>query len=363
MSIKENSLYVLMGILGIGSLLLVILMATIAPLQNTVKPSPTSFISILLMVVLIPAGIFLVYFVDTLISGPTAIVSKQVIHTNLQSKAKEASGPFQLIIGILFFIVVAVVFFCLTVHPVERFVSASIASRLDALEARTCAIIKRADQFVESKIRSSIKDGPKDSDNNDIYTEELQAQVKAALTAAHGSNFVNCNPGAPTSESRIDKIETMLLRCKSTPGQPLNCMPPKSPEDIIKDRISALEATLRAFTGPTIVSAFNEFVNSSMYVDASKGCPATPIPCYDFASITDEQKAAILNGQNILDLDTVMWVGKEDVSTQEKKLNYLEFVIECQEQKLLQRIDQNVDDMKKGKITDCQRKIMKPPTP
>jgi hypothetical protein len=361
MSTKENSLYALMTMLGIGSLALVILTSIISPKYGGGDPTPTSFISILLMVVLIPIGILIVYIGNMFISGEKG----PDIDTSINTQVAKSSEPFMYFIGILFSLILIVIFFCLTVHPVDGFEDkkkeqdplVALQKRLDGLEKRTCALMKRADQFVEGDVGNAGMET--DSEGNTKDTPEHRALVVEAQQKAHGLNSLNCDP-PNVNEDRLTKLERLMRSCKSIPGSVLDCTFQKTPYEIIDDRIITLETTLRNFTGPVIIKSFKGTINSSTSVKPSEGCFAKPIPCYDVGRITiDDFKDGDI--RNIFDLTTLFWKGKEDKSTQNAYLNFLESVIDCQEKKLLTPIDESIERLKKGNLTDCERKIMSPP--
>lgn len=301
---------------GIISIALLGIMIYITPSYGNVPAQPNSFISIFLMIIFVPLLGTLAFFGDKHISDK--YISKNLGPT----KAKDMT-PFLLVVGILFALVLFILLVCLTVHPTEGF-----ASNLENLEARTCALMAKADAFIESKIRSNVTDGPKDANGNIIYTPELQKEVKEAQQKARGTNIVMCG-SAPTPD-----VVSILKTCTKLP-----CIPPDPTE---AERIEAIRATLRNFVGPVFISAFNELINSSMTVDVAKGCPPTLIPCYD---ILEESK-----GIHTIDKESLLW----------KDSNDLLAVIECYEKKILGPMDIMVERLKKGELSDCERKILIP---
>ena len=350
-----------MGMLGILSLALIVLSSLVTPRYGGGDPAPNSFISILLMVVLIPVGIVIVYFGDKFISGEKSNDGTKLIDTTINTKVMNASEPFTYFIGILSSIVLVVILFCLTIHPVDGFKDikkeqdpvVTLQKRLDDLEKRACVLIKRADQFVEGDVGNASMNT--DSEGNTTDTPEHRQLVAEAQEKAHGLNFLNCNP-PNINEDRVTKLERLMKTCKSVPGSLLDCTVAKTPYDIIDERIATLESTLRVFTGPVISKTFKGTINSPTGVDPEKGCPATLIPCVDTASI----KVDILKSVTDYDEKTLLWRGNEDKSTRIAHLNFLESVINCHEKNLLEPIDASIKRLKTGNLTDCERKIMTP---
>jgi len=307
---------------GIISIVLLGIMIYITPSYGNIPAQPNSFISILLMFIFIPILCALVFAGDKHISDKYISIAP--------TKTKDMT-PFLLIVGLLFSLVLFILLVCLAVHPTEGF-----ASNLENLEARTCVLMAKADAFIESRIRSKVTEGPKDAEGNLIYTPELQKEVKEAQQKARGSNIVMCG-SAPTPD-----VVSILKTCTKLP-----CI---SPDPTEAERIEAIRATLQTFIGPVFIPAFNELVNSSMTVDVAKGCPPTLIPCYDVNTITQKQILEDSKGIHTIDKDSLLWKDSKDLLA----------VIECYEKKILGPMDIMVERLKKGQLSDCERKILIP---
>lgn len=203
------------------------------------------------------------------------------------------------IIGLGVTVVVIIVnLFCLNIRPYERFASQSSGDLLAGItqaEKDVCALMTRADGFIQSDV------GPPGQDNPSLV---MTAQETARSAA--GGPVVDCSA---TDVSGLDDAE---------------------------NRIARLETTLNGFTAPVFQKAYK----------ASNTCEGFALarqPGLTLRHLTSDV-------ENFIDDPAVR------LDDLQKRLSTIQSLIVQQKQNYLKPIDDKNAAMQRGELSDCDRK-------
>jgi energy-coupling factor transporter transmembrane protein EcfT len=220
----------------------------------------------------------------------------------IASKLSADDMPFVLgCLGTIVVITLAVLIFvknvCATIHPTERFDNAPIllstfVQQVVATEKEVCTLITQTDKFIKGDQGSA---GHKDPSLVTAAQEKARAAV-VDPTTKEVVPLTDC--GAPWDASEVE------------------------------NRISRLELTLKMFTGPEIQKTYNSTVPCESFVSGPlplplSGSDASPEPMADPALV---QRLAAVNA-----------------------------VIDAQRTQWLTPIQQKMADLKKGKVSTCDK--------
>lgn len=177
---------------------------------------------------------------------------------------------------------------CLNFTPYEKFTDApppthkervtTLFKGIAAAEKSACSLITRTNKFI------AADQGHAGQQNPDLVT-----QAQAAAVAAAGGPLVDCDVSGTQEETLTDA----------------------------ENRLTRLETTLNAFTGPEIEKTYNNTV-----------------PCQPegFADVSGEKLGEL-----------------------EKRLDAVQTLIQTQETKYLKPIDQKTEQLRKGQASDCDK--------
>ena len=293
--------------------LVILTLALVAPRMagpGEIPLKPTSFFSILLMLIFVPLGLVGLIAVNQYASDP------------LNDLFKNGSKSLLILIALIFCVFLLVTLVCMAVRPTDGFLDAGImtaassGSGIDPLiariadsEARACALMTRTDKFIAGTVGSKGMKTNADGDTEE--TPEHQAYVKEAQIKARAV----------------------------IPGGTINCENPSAVTDT-GARISILNNTLKGLVGPVLVSNFDSVVNSKI------ACKKTPIPCFNANNVTQED---ILTKMARLDQKTMLW-GENNPT-----LDTAESALTCYESNILAPMDALTDRLQKGALTECER--------
>lgn len=273
---------------------------------------PSSFFSILLMLIFVPIGLVGLVYINQVASDP------------LNDLFKNGSKSLIILLALIFCVFLLVTLVCMAVRPIDGFLDAGIATssgsgsgsdidprlaRLVPAEARTCSLMSRTDKFIEGAVGS--KGMITNAEGDTVDTPEHQAYVKEAQVKARAM----------------------------VPGGVLNCENPAAVTDM-DARISLLNNTLRDFVGPVLLSNYDSTINSKI------ACKKTPIPCYNVKKINQEE---ILTNPTKYDEKTTLWGNEPTLDTSDS-------AISCYESNILAPMDELTKRLQKGQLSDCERK-------
>jgi hypothetical protein len=200
----------------------------------------------------------------------------------------------------------------MAVHPYDSFEDyVDISAAITAVEIRTCKLIARADTFLESDVgnKGMETDEEGNSKSTPMHREYVLTAQRAARAPAN-NNIVECGM---VSTADIDV------------------------------RLTRLEATLRQFVSPVLLRTFDSGMNSSM------ACTVTRIPCYEqLALFTNDKKRPI-------DESMFVWTSDPKGDPKNRLLNIVE-ALNCYEKRILIPLDEKVARMKRGDLSDCEKK-------
>jgi hypothetical protein len=200
----------------------------------------------------------------------------------------------------------------MAVHPYDGFEDyTNISAAVTAAEIRTCKLIARADIFLESDIggKGMETDEEGNSKSTPMHREYVLTAQRAARAPAN-NNIVECGM---VSAADIDV------------------------------RLTRLEATLRQFVSPVLLRTFDSGMNSSM------ACTVTRIPCHEqMALFTNDKKRPI-------DESMFMWTSDPKGDPNNRLTNIVE-ALNCYEKRILNPLDEKVARMKRGDLSECEKK-------
>jgi hypothetical protein len=200
----------------------------------------------------------------------------------------------------------------MAVHPYDSFEDYSdISAAVTAAEIRTCKLIARADTFLESDVggKGMETDEEGNSKSTPMHREYVLTAQRAARAPAN-NNIVECGM---VSAADIDV------------------------------RLTRLEATLRQFVSPVLLRTFDSGMNSSM------ACTVTRIPCH-------EQMALFANDKKRpIDESMFIWTSDPKGDPKNRLTNIVE-ALNCYEKRILNPLDEKVARMKRGDLSECEKK-------
>jgi hypothetical protein len=259
------------------------------------------------MLIFLPMAILLVIYVNETFSDA------------LNQTLKEGFYPLCISAAIVVSVLSIVLFICMAVHP-EGFKNPDQTDQTELIqgiteaESKTCALISRADSFIEGDV------GPK------------------GMTTDKNGDTVD------TPLHRQYVVDAQIDARKKVPGELVSC-PGVLPS--IDDRLLALERSLIFFVGPIFLRNFNSSINSSI------ACSQTKIPCVSPNLVSEPLKPNIYTLSSI-DQKRMLW--KTPSEDQMTRLLTIKDALICYESQLLKPIDQQTQRMKNGQISDCERK-------
>ena len=254
----------------------------------------------------------------SIVLGPLALIFLIVVGSdeklnNLLNRAfAESRNPLLVVVTILICTLLLVTLCCMAVHPYDSFEDYSdISAAVTAAEIRTCKLIARADTFLESDVggKGMETDEEGNSKSTPMHREYVLTAQRAARAPAN-NNIVECGM---VSAADIDV------------------------------RLTRLEATLRQFVSPVLLRTFDSGMNSSM------ACTVTRIPCH-------EQMALFANDKKRpIDESMFMWTSDPKGDPKNRLTNIVE-ALNCYEKRILNPLDEKVARMKRGDLSDCEKK-------
>ena len=254
----------------------------------------------------------------SIVLGPLALIFLIVVGSdeklnNLLNRAfAESRNPLLVVVTILICTLLLVTLCCMAVHPYDSFEDyTDISAAVTAAEIRTCKLIARADTFLESDVGSKGMDTDEEgnSKSTPMHREYVLTAQRAARAPAN-NNIVECGM---VSAADIDV------------------------------RLTRLEATLRQFVSPVLLRTFDSGMNSSM------ACTVTRIPCH-------EQMALFANDKKRpIDESMFMWTSDPKGDPKNRLTNIVE-ALNCYEKRILNPLDEKVARMKRGDLSDCEKK-------
>ena len=255
----------------------------------------------------------------SIVLGPLALIFLLVVGSdeklnNLLNRAfAESRNPLLVVVTILICTLLLVLLCCMAVHPYDSFEDyVDISAAITAVEIRTCKLIARADTFLESDVgnKGMETDEEGNSKSTPMHREYVLTAQRAARAPAN-NNIVECG----SANLAVD----------------------------IDVRLTRLEATLRQFVSPVLLRTFDSGMNSSM------ACTVTRIPCYEqLALFTNDKKRPI---------DESMFVWTSDPKGDPKnRLSNIVEALNCYEKRILIPLDEKVARMKRGDLSDCEKK-------
>ena len=296
---------------------------------------PTSFFSIILMLIFIPIGLVGLVYVNVIASDP------------LNQLFKHNRDSLVTLIFLIMFVFLLVALVCMAVHPTDGFLDAGIMTKTDngsgsssgsrsgsgsgsgpdkkrvygpglddqiaylaSLEARACALMVHTDKFIEGDVGSKGMKENADGETED--TPEHKAYVKEAIIQARAT----------------------------VPGGVINCENPAAVD--LGKRVNALLNTLKFLIGPILVSKYNSTVNSKI------ACTKTPVPCHSFMTFAMDRDPL---PDSRFDVKTLQWIEQKNPT-----LADVDMAITCYETNILAPLDTLSERLKKGEMTDCERK-------
>ena len=254
----------------------------------------------------------------SIVLGPIALIFLIVVGSdeklnNLLNRAfAESRNPLLVVVTILICTLLLVTLCCMAVHPYDSFEDYSdISAAVTAAEIRTCKLIARADTFLESDVggKGMETDEEGNSKSTPMHREYVLTAQRAARAPAN-NNIVECGM---VSAADIDV------------------------------RLTRLEATLRQFVSPVLLRTFDSGMNSSM------ACTVTRIPCH-------EQMALFANDKKRpIDESMFMWTSDPKGDPKNRLTNIVE-ALNCYEKRILNPLDEKVARMKRGDLSECEKK-------
>jgi hypothetical protein len=198
---------------------------------------------------------------------------------------------------------------CITINPTERFDGSGAGSDvsgfkalwmdLSGVEHKVCSYISRADDFIKNEV------GPAGLSNPDMIRV---AQEKARNKV--GGPLVDCG-------ASWDRV-----------------IPTFHDTD---DRITKLETTLKRFTGAEFQKVYNMSVPCPRIIDVTD-TDSIVLPSHDESFFTNKDKEQVVAGF-------------------QKRLKAVKDTILVQELSMLIPIQQKVDDLRSGKVSDCDQAL------
>lgn len=259
---------------------------------------PGSFLSIILCLLLIPPAVVGIFYLNKMADS---------------ADLKDLHWPIGVLILITFATASIVTIFCMAVRPIDGFAD-MIEDKLLALEARTCKLIDRADQFIVGEV------GPKGMTTDD--------QGETRETPLHQKYVIDA-----------------ILTARKVGGDILSC--PSTSKDV-DQRIATLELTLRKYIGPIFLRNFDTLINSKI------ACTKSLVPCND-----------IVNQFNpSVDRNSLLWAeapvdnplnSKDRSQANSDKITAIEAALTCYEKRMLAIMDANIERTKKGDLSDCEK--------
>ena len=269
---------------------------------------PGSFLSIILSLLLIPPAVAGIFYLNKMADS---------------ADLKDLHWPIGIMILIIFFTASIVTMFCMAIRPIDGFAD-MIEDKLLALEARTCKLIDRADQFIQGEV------GPKGmttDDQGETHDTPLhQKYVLDALAAARRN------------------LGGEILLCPSTSKD-------------VNQRIATLELTLRKYISPIFLRNFDTLINSKL------ACTKTLVPCNDtvnqFGSV-DRNSLLWADYDKIMAAEAALANSLEPVDynilqANTDKIKAIEAALTCYEKRMLIVMDANIERTKKGDLSDCEK--------
>ncbi len=254
----------------------------------------------------------------SIVLGPLALIFLIVVGSNeklnnlLNRAFAESRNPLLVVVTILICTLLLVTLCCMAVHPYDGFEDyTNISAAVTAAEIRTCKLIARADIFLESDIggKGMETDEEGNSKSTPMHREYVLTAQRAARAPAN-NNIVECGM---VSAADIDV------------------------------RLTRLEATLRQFVSPVLLRTFDSGMNSSM------ACTVTRIPCHEqMALFTNDKKRPI-------DESMFMWTSDPKGDPKNRLTNIVE-ALNCYEKRILNPLDEKVARMKRGDLSECEKK-------
>ena len=254
----------------------------------------------------------------SIVLGPLALIFLIVVGSdeklnNLLNRAfAESRNPLLVVVTILICTLLLVTLCCMAVHPYDGFEDyTDINAAVTAAEIRTCKLIARADIFLESDVggKGMETDEEGNSKSTPMHREYVLTAQRAARAPAN-NNIVECGM---VSAADIDV------------------------------RLTRLEATLRQFVSPVLLRTFDSGMNSSM------ACTVTRIPCHEqMALFTNDKKRPI-------DESMFMWTSDPKGDPKNRLTNIVE-ALNCYEKRILNPLDEKVARMKRGDLSECEKK-------
>jgi len=254
----------------------------------------------------------------SIVLGPIALIFLIVVGSNeklnnlLNRAFAESRNPLLVVVTILICTLLLVTLCCMAVHPYDSFEDYSdISAAVTAAEIRTCKLIARADTFLESDVggKGMETDEEGNSKSTPMHREYVLTAQRAARAPAN-NNIVECGM---VSAADIDV------------------------------RLTRLEATLRQFVSPVLLRTFDSGMNSSM------ACTVTRIPCH-------EQMALFANDKKRpIDESMFIWTSDPKGDPKNRLTNIVE-ALNCYEKRILNPLDEKVARMKRGDLSECEKK-------
>lgn len=255
----------------------------------------------------------------SIVLGPLALIFLLVVGSdeklnNLLNRAfAESRNPLLVVVTILICTLLLVLLCCMAVHPYDSFEDyTDISAAITAVEIRTCKLIARTDTFLESDVgnKGMETDEEGNSKSTPMHREYVLTAQRAARAPAN-NNIVECG----SANLAVD----------------------------VDVRLTRLEATLRQFVSPVLLRTFDSGMNSSM------ACTVTRIPCHEqLALFTNDKKRPI-------DESMFVWTSDPKGDPKNRLLNIVE-ALNCYEKRILIPLDEKVARMKRGDLSDCEKK-------
>lgn len=254
----------------------------------------------------------------SIVLGPLALIFLIIVGSNeklnnlLNRAFAESRNPLLVVVTILICTLLLVTLCCMAVHPYDGFEDyTDISAAVTAAEIRTCKLIARADTFLESDVGS--KGMETDEEGNSKSTPMHREYVLTAQRAAR----------APANNN--------IVECGMVSAADIGV------------RLTRLEATLRQFVSPVLLRTFDSGMNSSM------ACTVTRIPCHEqMALFTNDKKRPI-------DESMFMWTSDPKGDPKNRLSNIVE-ALNCYEKRILNPLDEKVARMKRGDLSECEKK-------
>jgi hypothetical protein len=291
--------------------LILILVAPRMAEPGSIPLRPSSFFSILLMLIFVPIGLVGLVYINQVASDP------------LNDLLKNGSKSLLILLALIFGVFLLVTLVCMAVRPTDGFLDAGLMTtssgsssgadpliaRLAASEARTCALMTRTDKFIAGSVGSKGMKTNADGDTEE--TPEHQAYVREAQVAARAN----------------------------IPGGILDCENPGAVTDTQK-RVSILGNTLRDLVGPVLLTNFDSTINSKI------ACQKTPIPCYNVKKLTPDD----IHNLARFDQKSMLWADADGPT-----LDTSETALTCYESNILAPMDALTARLQKGQLSECER--------